>query len=216
MLKIKGLPMKELLDIADRLLGPGGCPWDREQTFFTLQPYLLEEVHELIEAIDSQEGKAIAEELGDVLYALVFVAKLGEKEKKFTWEEALDLVCKKLIRRHPHVFGEVEAKNSEEIIRNWEEIKKQEYAHRKHILDGIPASLPSLAKAQKIIQKIRRAEKTNKNFSNEFDTEEALGEKFWELLEIADSKGWNAEDVLRRTTQRREKAFREKTPEMNP
>lgn len=201
---------KELLAVADRLLGPNGCPWDKEQTFFTLQPYLLEEVHELIEAIDSLDGKEIAAELGDVLYTLIFVAKLGEIEKKFSLEEAIDHICKKLIRRHPHVFGDVKTESSEEIIRNWEEIKKQEFVDRKNPLDGIPASLPALARAQKIIHKISRAEKQRKNFSSLCETEEEFGEKLWEMLEMADAKGWNAEDILRRTSASYEKNFREK------
>lgn len=204
----------DLLIIADRLMGPQGCPWDREQTLFTLQPYLLEEVHELIEAIDLLDSQKISEELGDVFYALVFVAKLGEKEKKFSLSEALRLVSEKLIRRHPHVFGEVKAETSEEIVRNWEEIKRKEFKERKHILDGIPSTLPSLARAQKIIIKMKRAGKAFASPS--FETEEDLGEAFWELLAAAESKGWNAEDLVRRTASRYEKAFREeKTPEMN-
>jgi uncharacterized protein YabN with tetrapyrrole methylase and pyrophosphatase domain len=204
---------QNILEIADLLLGPNGCSWDREQTLFSLQPYLLEEMHELIEAIDSLDGSKMAEELGDVLYALVFVAKLGEKEDKFQLADAIEGVCQKLIRRHPHVFGNVKATSSEEIINNWEEIKKLEFKERKNILDGIPLSLPSLARAQKIIQKIRRSQK--KKIECAFQTEEELGEKFWELLEAAESKGWNAEDVLRRVAARREEAFRqnEKTPE---
>lgn len=203
---------QDLLTIADQLLGPDGCSWDREQTLFSLQPYLLEEMHELIEAIDSLDGAKMAEELGDVLYALVFVAKLGEMEQKFQLGDAVEGVCRKLIRRHPHVFGNVKAESSEEIIRNWEEIKKLEFKERKNILDGIPISLPSLARAQKIIQKIRRVEK--KKIECTVETEEELGEKLWELLEAAEWKGWNAEDALRRLTANREQAFREKTPEM--
>ena len=205
---------QDLLTIADQLLGPNGCPWDREQTLFSLQPYLLEEMHELIEAIDSLDGAKMAEELGDVLYALVFVAKLGEGEQKFQLADAISGVCRKLIRRHPHVFGDVKAESSEEIIRNWEEIKKLEFKERKNILDGIPVSLPSLARAQKIIQKIRRAQK--KKIECTLESEEELSEKLWELLEAAEWKGWNAEDALRRLTASREQAFREKekTPEM--
>ena len=205
----------EILAIADRLLGPDGCPWDKEQTLFTLQPYLLEEVHELIEAIDSQDGKKIAEELGDLLYALIFVGKLGEGSKNFTIKEALRLISEKLIRRHPHVFGEVKVKNSEEVMQNWEEIKKKEFTDRKHILDGIPSSLPALVRSQKMIHKMKRVKNKNKTCQIRLDSEKELGEKLWELLEAADEKGWHAEDALRRTASRKEKSFREKTPEMN-
>ncbi len=204
----------DLLTIADTLLGPQGCPWDREQTLFTLQPYLLEEAHELIEAIDLLDGQKIAEELGDVIYALIFVAKLGEKEEKFSLSDALRLVSEKLIRRHPHVFGDVKADTSEEIVRNWEQIKQTEFKERKHILDGIPPALPALARAQKMIVKMKRV---GKSFTCPFfETEEELGEAFWELLAAAEAKGWNAEDLVRRTASRHEKVFREeKTPEMN-
>lgn len=210
------LEWDDLLAVADRLLGPGGCPWDREQTLFTLQPYLLEEVHELIEAIDSLDGDKMAEELGDVFYALVFAAKLGEKESRFSLAGALSLVTKKLIRRHPHVFGDVKAETSEEIIRNWEEIKKTEFKERKNILDGIPSALPALARSQKMIGKMKRSGKAGLDPLQSFETEEELGDAFWELLRAADVKGWNAEDLVRRTASRHERAFREeKTPEIN-
>ena len=206
--------LKNLLTVADTLLGPSGCPWDREQTLFTLQPYLLEETHELIEAIDSVDGVKIAEELGDVLYALIFVAKLGERDGLFQFSEAIQMACDKLIRRHPHVFGNVVAESSDEIIQNWEAIKKVEFKDRKSVLDGIPTSLPALARAQKIIQKISR--KVKKKIESSFEREEELGEKLWEILEMAHAKGWNAEDLLRRTAARHEREFRdlEKTPEM--
>ncbi len=148
--------MKEfesLLQIADRLLAPEGCPWDREQTLFTLEPYLLEETHELIEAIDQQSGSKMAEELGDVVYALIFIAKLGEKEGKFTLAEALRQVSDKLIRRHPHVFGEKKFESTDEIVKNWEAVKKSE--GKKSPIDGIPPTLPALSRAQKIIHKLK-------------------------------------------------------------
>lgn len=196
----------KLLAIADRLLGSDGCPWDREQTLFSLQPYLLEETHELIEAIDSLEGPKIAEELGDVLYALVFVAKLGEKEGSFRMEGAIQNVCDKLIRRHPHVFGEVKAETSDEIVRNWEEIKKGEFKERKSALDGVPSTIPTLARAQKMIQKMRRARKGKKE--SNLGSEGELGEKLWELLEMAEAKGFSSEDALRRVTAQKEREFR--------
>lgn len=205
-------PFKNLLAIVDKLLSPEGCPWDREQTFFNLQPYLLEEVHELLEAIDAMEGPKISEELGDVLYTLIFIAKLGEKQGLFTLNDSIRTLSEKLVRRHPHVFGSVKAETSEEIVKNWETIKKGEFKDRKSALDGIPPKLPALPKAQKIIRKINRAQKTKgKPF---FASEEELGKKLWEILEMAD--GLSAEDALRRVCSQREKEFREreKTPEM--
>ena len=143
-----------LLEIANRLLGEGGCPWDRKQTFFTLQPYLLEETHELIEAIDLQDPSKIQEELGDVLYALIFIAKLGEIQDTFHLKQSIDQVTDKLIRRHPHIFADTQIESEEDVMNNWEEIKRQE--GKKSPIDNIPPTLPSLARAQKIIHKLRR------------------------------------------------------------
>lgn len=131
--------MKEftrLLEIADKLLGPNGCPWDQEQTLFSLQTYLLEESHELIEAIDSNDPQKILEELGDLFYVLIFISQLGEKEGLFKLSDSLNAVAEKMIRRHPHVFAEVKVSSSADVMKNWEEIKAQEkgQAHRKKIL----------------------------------------------------------------------------------
>jgi len=109
---------KKLLEVADQLLGPNGCPWDLEQTYFTLQPYLLEEAHELIEAIDLQDPKKISEELGDVLYTLIFIAKIGEKKKDFSLMESAREVSEKLIRRHPHIFGDKKISTTEDVLKN--------------------------------------------------------------------------------------------------
>jgi MazG family protein len=182
----------ELLNIADRLLGPEGCPWDREQTFFTLQPYLLEETHELIEAIDAKDAKKISEELGDVLYALVFIAKLGEIENIFTFSESIRKVAEKLIRRHPHVFGDQKISSTNEVVSNWEEIKKKE--GKKSPIADIPPTLPSLARAQKVIGKLRR----QKNNIVEQDISDDLGQRMWELVRQAESQGIDAESALRR------------------
>jgi len=196
--------MKEfykLLDIADQLLGPKGCSWDKEQTFFTLQPYLLEETHELIEAIDSLDPQKMSEELGDVLYALIFIAKLGQIEGHFDLRQAIETVSEKLIRRHPHVFGDVKVSSNEDIVRNWEEIKKKEKSQeqRKNIFDGIPATLPALPKAQKMAHKLKI--KTSEKL-----TEEELGEKLWDLIAHAEGSGIDAESALRRKLAKIEKA----------
>lgn len=191
--------MKEfenLTEVADRLLGPQGCPWDWEQTFFTLQTYLLEEAHELLEAIDLEDPLKMAEELGDVFYVLLFIAKVGEKEGKFTLKESLDKVAQKLIRRHPHVFGETKVSSTEDIMHNWEKIKKQE--GKKDPLSGIPETLPSLARAQKIIHKL----KLHPSGEPQIKNEEELGDKLWALVQEADRLGLDAESVLRRKSRR--------------
>jgi MazG family protein len=187
--------MKEferLVRIAEDLLGPNGCPWDKEQTFFTLQPYLLEEVHELLEAIDLQDPKKIKEELGDVLYALIFIAKLGEKEGSFFLKDSMNEVSEKLIRRHPHVFGDKKIASSDEVLSNWEEVKKKE--GKKSPIDNIPPSLPALARAQKVIHKLRR----QKNSIVEEKISEGFDQRLWDLVKEAEKEGIDAESALRR------------------
>lgn len=184
---------KKLIAVADQLLGPQGCPWDREQTFFTLQPYLLEETHELIEAIDLKNPSKISEELGDVLYALVFIAKLGEKESTFTLADSIRSVAEKLIRRHPHIFGDKKISSTEEVEANWEEVKRKE--GKKSPIDNIPPSLPSLARAQKIIHKLRKA----KSKAIEEKVSDDLGQKIFDLVKEAEAQNIDAESALRRT-----------------
>jgi len=186
-----------LLDIADQLLGPKGCPWDKEQTFFTLQPYLLEEMHELIEAIDSLDSQKISEELGDCLYAIIFIGKLAEVEKRFNLPESIEAVSEKLIRRHPHVFGDVNVTSTEEIVRNWDEIKKKEKTgqERKKLFDGIPPSLPALPRAQKMAKKLRK--KTGESEERSL-TEKELGDELWKLIQAAEILNLDAESALRR------------------
>ncbi|MEN9344501.1 MAG: uncharacterized protein RLZZ453_1288 [Chlamydiota bacterium] len=121
---------EELLEVADRLLADDGCPWDREQTFQTLKPFILEEAHEVVEAVDLDKSDHIAEELGDLLYVILFYAKLGRKLGRFGIEDVLSCVKEKLIRRHPHVFGDVKVESMEDIKKNWERIKKEEKASK--------------------------------------------------------------------------------------
>jgi tetrapyrrole methylase family protein/MazG family protein len=188
----------KLLDIADQLLGPNGCPWDKEQTLYTLQPYLLEETHELLEAIDTLDPEKIADELGDVFYALIFIAKLGELEKIFSIDESIDLVCQKLIRRHPHVFGDIKVTSSQEIIENWDKIKKKEKTHqqRKTLFEGIPPTLPILPRAQKMARKIQRKNGVASAVANL--NEETIGQKLWELVQVSEKEGIDIESALRR------------------
>jgi MazG family protein len=190
------LEFEELLTISDRLLGPGGCPWDQEQTLLSLIPYLLEEAHELIEAIEIGSGPKMAEELGDVFYALVFIGKLGEKEGSFSLRQSLREACDKLVRRHPHVFGELKLATTEEIVKNWEEIKKKE--GKKSPIAGIPPTLPALARAQKIIHKLRKAKDPRIEQRSASPTQPTLGERLFDLVREADQLGVDAEGELRK------------------
>ncbi len=149
-------PFDDLLALTDKLQSPEGCPWDRSQTFDTLKAYVLEEAHELLEAVDEGEDKKIIEELGDLMYTVVFYGKIAEKTERFTIWDVIKTIHEKLVRRHPHVFGDVEAKDVEEVKTHWERIKKEEMPTRKSALDGIPKTLPSLARAQKVLGRMHK------------------------------------------------------------
>lgn len=138
-----------LLEIMDRLRSPGGCPWDIEQNRYSLRPYVLEEAYEVVEAIDSGDETDICEELGDLLLQIVFHARIGKEKNSFTIEDVIEGISSKLIRRHPHVFADVEAKDPETVLRNWNQIKKEEkeYKSENSILSGVPKVLPAQLKA---------------------------------------------------------------------
>jgi MazG family protein len=142
--------------ILARLRGPSGCPWDGEQTLASLKPCLLEEAYELLEAMDGDDPKAHAEELGDVLLQVVFQARIREEQGRFTLDEVAHQLANKLIRRHPHVFGTLSVQGSDDVLRNWEEIKRTEKDRTRSALDGVPRALPALARAQRIQTKASR------------------------------------------------------------
>ncbi len=132
-----------------RLRAPGGCPWDREQTFETLRRYTLEEAYEVVQAIDDGDREALRGELGDLLLQVVFLSQLGSEEGVFEAADVAHAISDKLERRHPHVFGSTEVADADEVVRNWEVIKQQERA-RGSLLDDVPRSLPALERAQKL------------------------------------------------------------------
>jgi tetrapyrrole methylase family protein/MazG family protein len=145
-------PFDELIELCARLRGPGGCPWDREQTFESLKAYLIEETYELVDAITARDPSMLAGELGDLLFHIVFVAQMASENG---WFDA-DAVCRgvhaKMVRRHPHVFGDVEVASTGDVIRNWEAIKQQERT-KDGALSGVPRHLPALLKAMRITEK---------------------------------------------------------------
>jgi tetrapyrrole methylase family protein/MazG family protein len=147
----------QIMTIMNRLRAPGGCPWDAEQTHESLKRYLLEESYEVIEAIDTGSDELLKEELGDLLLQPVFHAAIAEERGAFTMDEVLTSLSDKLIRRHPHVFGDQDIKDSEAQVANWEKIKKAEKGdQRRSALSGIPPHLPALMKAHKISEKASR------------------------------------------------------------
>jgi MazG family protein len=139
-----------LVEIMQRLRAPGGCPWDREQTYDTIKPYLLEETYEVLDSIDARDWEGLAEELGDLMLQSVFFAQMASEEGRFDIADSLHAINSKLVRRHPHVFGDGDAKTSDEVLRKWDEIKATEKPRAKGLLEGVPRSLPSLVEAQKI------------------------------------------------------------------
>lgn len=148
---------ERIISIMRRLRAPEGCPWDAEQSHDSLKRYLLEEAYEVIEAIDSNSDELLKEELGDLLLQPVFHAAIAEERGAFTMDDVLDTLADKLIRRHPHVFGDSQIADSQAQIENWERIKKQEKGEeRRSALSGIPPHLPALLKAQKITEKASR------------------------------------------------------------
>jgi tetrapyrrole methylase family protein/MazG family protein/ATP diphosphatase len=150
-----GSTLTRLVQVMQRLLAPDGCPWDREQSFETLRKYALEEACEVIDAIDSGDRKAIREELGDLLLQVVFQAELGRKEGAFAIDDVVSGIVEKLVHRHPHVFGDMDAKDADEVLRNWEKIKAKEKGER-GLLGGVPRSLPALTRAQRVGEKVER------------------------------------------------------------
>jgi len=145
----------ELAEIVRRLRAPGGCPWDREQTHDTLKPFLIEEAYELLDAIDRGQGDAVCEELGDVLLQIMLHAQIGAEEGAFDVADVISGLSRKLVTRHPHVFGDTAVSGSGEVLVNWEKIKKREKADR-GLFDGLPASLPALQKAARMGEKAGR------------------------------------------------------------
>jgi MazG family protein len=146
-----------LLAIMDKLRDPGGCPWDREQSLRSLTPYLLEEAHEVIEAIEAGDAEHHREELGDLLFQVVFQARIAREEGKFDFAQVCEAISDKLTRRHPHIFGDVTVSGSAEVVKNWERIKADERKAKgdkpRSAIGGVPVGLPALVRAERITEK---------------------------------------------------------------
>lgn len=212
--KILGFKMDEfedLLAVIERLLAPDGCPWDREQTLQTMRALLLEETCEVIEAIDIDNNLLIEEELGDLFFNVVFLSKLAEKERRFTLKDVLRHITAKLIRRHPHIFGEANVNTSEEVLKQWEAIKQAEKGNQAHrsALEGIPKGLPSLARAQKMGKKLRDLQFFVEMKAEDFPSvEDRAGQALWELVQQLAQQGISAEEALRKRLAGLEEEFR--------
>ena len=147
----------ELVKLMKTLRGPDGCPWDRKQTLPDLKPYVIEEAYEVVDAIDRDDRRALMEEVGDLLLESVFIAEITRAEKSFDVYDSITAIHDKLVRRHPHVFGKVEADDAEQVLVNWEKLKNEERkAENKSVLSGVPAALPALLKSSRLTEKAAR------------------------------------------------------------
>ena len=216
-----GNQFEELVNIVSRLRAPDGCPWDREQTNHTLLPYFVEEVYEAIESIDDGDWDLVKEELGDILLHIVFQASIAEDEKNFQIIDSLDNINKKLINRHPHVFGDAKAEAAFHAKQNWEAEKHKEKG-RESRLDGVPNSLPSLIRAQRLQQKASYAGfdwekieqvwgKINEEIielkeaeisGNNQHREEEMGDLLFAIVNLSRHLNISSEDALRKTNQK--------------
>jgi tetrapyrrole methylase family protein/MazG family protein len=212
-----------LLNLMRRLRAPGGCPWDAEQTHESLKRYLLEETYEVLEAIDSKSTKMLKEELGDLLLQAVFHTVIAEEKGEFTMDDVLHVLCDKLIRRHPHVFTDLKIDTIDDLVANWERIKKAEKGEeRRSALSGVPPQLPALLRAQKITEKASRVgfdwdhvdpvfakvleelkELEETLFTGDQERMEAeLGDLLFSIVNLGRFLSINPEDALRKTISR--------------
>ena len=219
---------EQLLAIMRKLRAPGGCPWDAEQTHESLTRYLLEETYEVIEAIDEKSPHHLKEELGDLLLQPVFHAAIAEEAGDFSMDDVISTLCEKLIRRHPHVFGDLDIKDSSAQVENWERIKKEEKGpERPSALSGVPSCLPALLRAHKISEKASRVgfdwEHSDQVHAkvleelHEFEEawaggdptrmEDELGDLLFAIVNLGRFLSLNPEEALRKTITRFQKRF---------
>ena len=203
--------LDRLVAVMAQLRAPGGCPWDAEQTHASLVRYLIEETAELVEAIESQDVAAMREELGDVLYQVLFHADLAAATpgEGFDIEDVARDTATKMIGRHPHVFGEETAADADAVVEVWEAQKRREKSHRTSVLDGIPMSMPSLLLAEKLVGRAERAGlEVRPNLAVPED-EDALGDVLLDTVIAAAAKGLDAERALRAALRRFTSRIRE-------
>jgi MazG family protein len=209
----------ELLEVMAKLRSPEGCPWDREQDHRSLRFHAVEEVYELIDAIEAGDDHELLEELGDLLLQVVFHCQLARERGVFDFEQVARNITEKLLRRHPHVFGDVKVKNVDEVWANWEQIKRAEKAgtHRERVsaLDGIPKHLPALLRAEKLVKKARKHGLMTRQSTVKF-TKQAVGRLLFDVTAYAQSKGWSAEALLRDQYRRRERELRRQERKQSP
>jgi MazG family protein len=214
MKKSKTPAINDLLQVMAKLRSPEGCPWDREQSHHTLRRHAIEEVYELIDAIEAGDDVEMAEELGDLLLQVVFHCQLANERGAFDFEKVARHLVDKLIRRHPHVFGSTKVKDVDEVWANWEKIKHAEKHGTKHArhsaFDGIPKHLPALLRAEKLLKKARKvfADGHQINTPKRKLTKADLANELFALTSFAQARGWDAEELLSGETRKRERQWR--------
>lgn len=220
----------KLVELMARLRGPDGCPWDRKQTTESLKPFLIEECYEVVDALDEGAPDKVKEELGDLLFQIIFHARIAEENRQFTIQDVLAANVEKMTRRHPHVFGDARLTTDKEVLANWEEIKKKEkgYEERKSVLEGVPRHLPSLLRAHSLQERAARVgfdwsridealpklDEEMAEFKEALKKEdpagieEELGDIFFMLVNLSRFLGVNPEDALRKTISKFVRRFR--------
>ena len=213
------MDFKELLNIMEKLRGEKGCPWDKEQTRESLKPYIVEEAYELLEAIEENDPEKIKEELGDLLFQIVFQSQIAKENKEFDMPDIIGKIAKKMVSRHPHVFGNTTCSTSDEVVAQWEVQKKREGKLRESILEGVPETLPSLLRAHRLQKRaagvgfdwervddvLKKLDEELKEFKEALGTknkdmiEDELGDIFFMLVNISRFIGVNPEDAHRKT-----------------
>jgi len=212
---------QRLVELMATLRGPNGCPWDRKQTPESLKPFLVEECYEAIDALEDGAPDKIRDELGDLLFQIIFHARIAEETGRFTINDVITAIDEKMIRRHPHVFGTEKLSTDKEVLANWEDIKKKEKGHedRKSILEGVPKELPSLLRAHRLQERAARVgfdwahlnealpklDEEIAEFKESLKSEDAekieeeLGDVFFMLVNVSRFLGVNPDEALRKT-----------------
>lgn len=213
------MDFQKLLNIMEKLRAEKGCPWDKEQTRESLKPFILEETYELIEAIDEDDPEKIKEELGDLLFQVVFQSQIAKEKKEFEISDVIEKIGKKMIARHPHVFGKADYKTKNEVLEYWEEQKRREGKRQTSILEGVPEILPSLLRAHRLQDRaarvgfdwvkvddvLKKLDEEMKEFKKALEgkrqdeIEDELGDIFFMLVNVSRFMSINPEDALRKT-----------------
>src|ERR1035437_5950839 len=211
--KMKKRPaIEDLLNVMAKLRSPKGCPWDREQDHMTLRRHAIEEVYELIDAIEAGDDHEMTEELGDLLLQVVFHCQMAAERGAFDFEKVARILVDKLIRRHPHVFGTTKVKDVDEGWADWEKIKRAKKHGTKHArhsaLDGIPKHLPALLRAEKLVKKARKAKLLPDAKPRHKPSKATVDNNLFALAESAQAHGWSAEELLSDEIKKHERMLR--------